>query len=221
MIFQWILKILLFLLMIVLLVFIIICLSSVVTKISFWDGKLNWTVQYLGFQILPFQKKPAFLEKSRKHKKKSDAASNEKKHQDFWMDKFWKVLQNFVNTMDMTGSAVFALPKTLQKLAKAIKWCHIKTDILIGDEDAYDCARQYGMVQAGVQNLLAQIGTLTQVRRKQIIISCDFTQDESRYNISFECRVHVGKSIIAVIFFLWEYLRDSRKAGAEISSKKL
>lgn len=213
------LKILLWIVIIILLILIIICMSSVVTKISFWNGKLQWCVKYLGIQILPLKKKPKFLNKSGKMKKKSKP--EQKKSKDFFIDKFLKLLQKIVNTADIASNAVSALPNLLHKFARAIKWCNIKTNIIIGDEDAYDCAKKYSLVQIGLQNLLALLDVFTQVKRKQILISCDFTKDDSCYNISFECRVHVGKSLIAIICFLLEYLKNSKKAEAEILNKKL
>ncbi|MDE5737311.1 MAG: hypothetical protein K2H93_02985, partial [Oscillospiraceae bacterium] len=172
------LKILLLIIIILLLIFIIICLSSIVIKINFWNGKLQWYVAYFGFQILPFKKKTNFLDKFQKKKKKPKAKEKKKF---FLLDKILIQLQKFVTMTDMLSSGFYALSGTLQKFAKAIKWCNIKTDIKIGNEDAYECAKQYGLVQAGLQNLLALLDTLTQVKRKKIVITCDFTRDDSRY----------------------------------------
>ena len=212
------LKILLLIVLILLLIFITICLSSIVIKISFWGGKLQYCVAYFGFQILPFKKKTNFLDKFQKKKKKPK--SKEKK-QNFLIDKILIQLQKFVTMTDILSSGFYALSGTLQKFAKAIKWCNIKTDITIGNEDAYECAKQYGLIQAVLQNLLVLLDTLTQVKRKQIAVACDFTRDDSRYDISFTCKMHIGKFLIAVICFLWEYLKDSRKAEDEILNEKL
>ncbi|MDE6657759.1 MAG: hypothetical protein K2J88_04160, partial [Oscillospiraceae bacterium] len=86
---------------------------------------------------------------------------------------------------------------------------------------AYDCAIQYGLVQTGLNNLLALLAVLTKVKIKKNVISCDFTRDDSCYHISFACKVHIGKSLVAIICFLWEYLKDSRKAKSEIINEKL
>ncbi|MDE6005617.1 MAG: hypothetical protein K2G88_09555, partial [Oscillospiraceae bacterium] len=85
------LKILFWILIIFLLVFMIICLSSVVIKINFQNEKFQWSVQYFGFQILPFKKNRKFLSKSGKNKKKPK--SKEKNYKLFVTDKFLKLLQ--------------------------------------------------------------------------------------------------------------------------------
>lgn len=153
--------------------------------------------------------------------KKSESEPTPEKKQNFRMDQMLKSLQKFVSAMDMAGSACAAVPGTFRSLAWAAKWCDIRTNITIGGEDAYECARNYGLMQAAIQNLLAQVGTKITVKRKEIRIFCDFTQDESSYYFKFSFQIHVGKTILAVIYFLLVYFWDKHKVKTAVSGEKL
>ncbi|MDE7121824.1 MAG: hypothetical protein K2O42_06655 [Oscillospiraceae bacterium] len=259
---QIVLKIIVYLLLFLLILCGIVCLSSVVVKISFWDKKFTWRVCYLGFQILPFRKKKKSRkkEKIRKNQKKlkknknsgnSENPENSEKSENlenpehseilknpesaenfknsenpekktvFKMDQKLKFLQKFVSRMDMAGSACAAVPGTLRIFASALQWCDIQTDIIIGGEDAYESARNYGILQAIIQNLLAQTGIWMKVRRKDIRIACDFTQDESSYHLKCAFRLHIGLTILAVLYFIVAYFRDKFRMKSAIVNPKI
>ncbi len=215
-------------LLILLLIIIIICLSSVSARISFWDGKFDWSVRYFGLKILPRKKKEAAeskaekTEKSDKNKKTESPEQNSgEKTKPFLMDNLWKKLQKFVSRMDMAGSGLAALPATLKALGNAVTWYAVEADILVASEDAAECARNYGLLQAAVQNLLSQSGKYIHVKRKKIKIQYDFIQEESIYQFRCRVKIHIGKTIIAALVFLWQYFKDSQKARTAVVRPKL
>ncbi|MDE5768354.1 MAG: hypothetical protein K2H82_03110, partial [Oscillospiraceae bacterium] len=146
---------------------------------------------------------------------------NSEKKAVFKMDQKLKSWQKFVSRMDVAGSVCAALPGTLRIFAGALQWCDIQTDIVVGGEDAYESARNYGILQAAVQNLLAQTGIWIKVRRKDIRISCDFTQDESMYHLKCAFRLHIGLTIFAVLYFIAAYFRDKFRMKSAIVNPKL
>lgn len=152
---------------------------------------------------------------------KPESEPEPEKKQVFKMDQKLKSFQKFVSGMDTAGNVCAAVPGTLRLLARAAKWCDIRTDIVIGGEDAYICARNYGIMQAAIQNLLAQMSKKIIVKRKKISISCDFTQDESKYQFQFSFQLHVGKTVLAVIYFLLMYFWDKHKVKTSVSGAKL
>ena len=213
-------------LLIILLLIIIICLSSVSARISFWEGKFEWSVRWFGLKLLPRKKSAGKSEQSGKDKKPASSGTEnnedtEKKPEKFFMDTVWEKMQKFAKRLDMAGSAVSALPPALRCFGNALTWDAIETDILIADEDASDCARKYGLMQIVLQNLFSQSGNLMHVKRKNIRIRCDFIEDESRYHFRCRVKVHIGKTIVAGIVFLWNYFKDSAQAKKEIVSQKL
>ncbi|MBR1529043.1 MAG: hypothetical protein IJ642_07055 [Oscillospiraceae bacterium] len=221
-------KIFLIILSAVLILIIILCLTSVSVRLSFWDEKFDWSVRYLGLKILPRKKKDSDTdtkEKEKKQKKEKNTENqkikSEQKAQKLLMDKIWEKMQKFVSRMDMAGSAAAALLPALTALGKAVTWYAVETDILVADEDAAVCARNYGLIQTAVQNLLSQAGNYIHVKRKKIKIQYDFIQDKSSYQFRCRVKLQIGKTIGAALVFLWYYLKDRRKAGKAVIRQKL
>ena len=216
--------------LVIVLLIIIICLSSISARISFWDGKLEWSVRWFGLKLLPRKKKTDKPETSAEEKKQEasgkeepekEEPETEKKPEKLFMDVIWEKMQKFAKRLDTAGSAVSALPPALRCFRKALTWDAIETDILIADEDASDCARKYGLMQILFQNLFGLSGCLIHVRRKHISIRCDFIEDTPKYNFRCRVKLHIGKTIIAGIVFLWYYFKDKAQAKKTIVSQKL
>lgn len=223
----------------------IICLSSVSVHISYWGGKLKWSVWYLGFQILPLRKRKTKSRKKSRLKKKAKKADHDKpkfrqtaeikqqpdiqpekktdNHQKtpdhFKIDKMLERFTRFVGMMDITGSVMAALPATLNSLRKALTWYAIETDIVIADEDAARCAQKYGLWQTVLQNLLT--GNFIHTERKKIRIQYDFVAEESCYQFRCRLKLHIGRTIWTVIIFICKYFLDKHKAESVIINEKL
>jgi len=223
------LKILGIILLVLLGLLVIICLSSAVVHLSFWDGKFDWSVRYFGIKILPKKKKSEKPsdeknKKSNKLFKKSDKKETsdcEKKSKKFKADAFLYKLQETAHKTDMADSALNALPSALRWIGKALTWYAVETDIVIADEDASTCAQKYGLMQMILQNLLSQTGNLIRVKRKKIQIRCDFTADKSLYQFRCKVKFHIGKTILAGIAFLWNYFKDSSQAKKSVIRENL
>ncbi len=207
-------KVFLIILLIFLALIVFVCLTSVVVQVSWWDGKLDWCVKYLGIKLLP-------REKSGKEKPKKEKEKNEKEKElrkKFLMDKLWELFQNIAGKADLAGSGIAALDGPLQKLFRSITWCDIRTDIVIGGEDAADTAKQYGIVQAGVNTLIDASRHLIHVKRKDVRIGCDFTADNSQWNAACKIKVQIGTLLGAGIWLLWKFLMDGRKVSKNLVS---
>ncbi len=228
-----ILKILWTVIWIILAIMIIICLSSIIVHVQYWDGEIFWNVRYFGIKLLPSKSK-------RKKKTVSDSNSNsnakpknkhspepetetelEKPPKKLILDKFSERMQKLVNRLDMAESGMHALPETMVYLGKAMTWDSIETDILIAAEDAAACAEEYGLMQIILQNLFSQTGIWVHVKRKNIQLKYDFIEDKSKYNFRCKVKINIGKFIFALFVFLWYYLKDSHEAGQSVIRKKL
>lgn len=220
------LKIIGIILLVLLLLIVLICLSSVAVHVSFWDEKFDWSVRWLGIKILP-RKKKIKLETPQKPEKKKDKKSDkkdsgsEKNIQKFPADVILQKLQKLVQKTDMAGSALNALPSAVRWLGKASTWYAIETDIVIANEDASECAKQYGLMQMILQNFLSQTGNFIHVKRKSIRLSYDFTADKNQYQFRCRVKLHIGKTAVAGIVFLKDYLKDSRQAKKAVVQEKL
>lgn len=221
------LKILLIILLIMIGFVVIVCLSSISAHISYWEGAFTWSIRYFGIKIFPLpfpikrkEKSGDKPDKKKRSSKKSDDQSTEKLRKPM-MDGLWEKLQKFAETMDMAENGMYALSPALSSLGNALTWYAIETDILIANEDAADCARQYGLMQIILQNLFSQTGHLMHVKRKNIRLRYDFIQDKSEYNIRCRVKVHIGKAIGAVLVFLWQYFRGSQKAKQAVIRERV
>ncbi len=210
-------KVFLIVLLVLTALIVFVCLTSVTAQVSWWDREFTWCVKYLGIRILP-SKKPA-KPKEKKEKEKEEKEKELRKR--FLMDKLWSVLQNIAEKADLAGSALAALPGPFQKLLMSITWCDIRTDIVIGGQDAADTAKQYGIVQAGVQTLISSAAHIIHVKRKDVRIGCDFIADQSQWNAACKVKVKIGPLLGAAIWLAWKFLMDSRRAKKTLVSDVL
>ncbi len=231
-------RVFLIILLVLLLIIALLCMLSVSLSLEWWDSKLKWNVRVCGIKILPRKKKKRKLEKKDTIKKTKKASAESEKSaetaekapkkqeetdrpKEFFMDKLWRILQKIAKYGDLAGSAFFAIPKPLRKIGKAFTLSHVRTDIVIADEDAGKCAHLYGQVQLLTQQFLANAGKAIHVRRKKVSIVCDFTADESKWNVGFRLRFRLGPALAAAVMFLFYFLRDVRRAKKAVISEKI
>lgn len=232
-------QIFLIILLILLLILAVILCSSIVLAVEFWDGTFRYAVRYFGIQVFPFKKKKeqkppdpeketTKAEKQAKKQAEKDAikqaeqeeiaAANKKR---LLAEKIQRIFQKIADTSDLISNILSAVPRSLRKLLQAVTLDRIETDLRIGGEDASDTAVLYGRMQLAVQNLLANLGRWIHVKRKNIAISCDFTQDKSIWNFRCRLKIHIGTVLLAGIWFGWHYWQGSRKAKKAIISERI
>ena len=201
---------------------VLLCISHVVVSVRYWDSKFDWSVRYLGIQILPRKKsdKPPKPKKEKK-KKKPDEEEPAEKRREFLMDKLWKLMQDIAGKADLAGSAVFALPGPVNKLLRGITWYDIETDIVLGGEDAAETAQLYGKIQMILQPLLGAAAHYMKVKRKRISIVCDYTEDTSQYNAGCKFKLAVGTVLAVGIWLAWDFLMDNCKAKKTLVCDKI
>ncbi len=232
-------RIVLIIFLVLLLIVGILCMVSVSLSLKWWNGSLKWNVRVCGIRLLPRKKR-----KINRNKKKEKAPVNpepgdkeaktsaakeassgneppEEEHGDFFMDRLWKLLQKIAGYGDIAGSVLFSMPKPLRTMGKSFTLSHIRTDIVIADEDASECALRYAGLQSLVQIVLSKAGQVINVGRRNVKIGYDFTADESIWNVDFRLKFRLGPAIAAGIYFLIHFFRDVRKAKKAVISKKI
>lgn len=215
-------KVFLIILLILVVLTVLLCLSSAVAFVRYEGGEFEWNVKYLGIKLLPRKKsdKPKKPKKEKDEPPKDDSKPLRKK---FLMDKIWEFMQSNVGKLDLAGSGIAALPGPLQMLIRSVKWTDIRTDIVIGGEDAAEAAKQYGMVEAGLRTLIGASHHVIRVGKKDrefrdVHIRCDFTEDKSKWDVSCKIKVQVGFLLGGGIWLVWKFLMDSRRAKKTIVS---
>lgn len=231
-------RIVLTILLVLLLILVIILMSRIALAVEYWDGKFSYAVRYFGIKVYPFPEKtnkgsdPAEEERKAEEKARKKAEKEAKKQAEkeaaaaerkklLLAEKIQRMLQSIAERADMIGEILSAVPGPLQKLLRSVTLDDLVTDFLIGGEDAADTALLYGKIQIAVQNLLANLGKYIHVKRKDVRIACDFTADESRWNIRCSVKVHIGTAVAAALWFLWKYWRAGKTADKAIVSPRI
>lgn len=96
-----------------------------------------------------------------------------------------------------------------QPLLRAFKGFRFKNmyiDFIVADENAYNCAINYGQVCSVVYNALAWLGEIFTVSYKTVDIQCGFSIDKSQWDCSCELSFRLYNLVIAGIWFLVTYI---------------
>lgn len=229
-------RILLIILLVLVLLVTIILLSSVVLAVEFWNGEFRYAVRYFGIKVYPFKEEtePDPVKEEQKAKKKAEkkaakkaakkaeqqAAKQERKKL-LLAEKIQSAMQKLAERSDMIGEILSAIPGPLQKLLSSITLGNLETDFRIGGEDAADTALLYGKIQIAVQNVLAFLGKYMHVKRKKVGITCDFTADESLWNVRCKVKLNIGTAVAGALWFLWKYWRAGKAAEKQIVSPRI
>ena len=133
-------------------------------------------------------------------------------NKDFAMDKLRKLIQGLSEKADLAGSALAALPPPLKRLLWSVKLSRIETDIIVGGEDAADCARLYGMIYALLEPLIGNAAHTFRAGQRKLFVRCDYTRDTSQWNADVCVKVNVGIVLSAGIWLAARFLKDRCRA---------
>lgn len=96
--------------------------------------------------------------------------------------------------------------KAVKKLIKAIRITDLKIDIIIADEDAYECAMSYGKMNGAVYGALGVITSFLTVSIKKVNISAKYNSPDSEYEVSGKIKTRPSTIIALVVFILFKYI---------------
>ncbi len=133
-------------------------------------------------------------------------------NKDFAVDKLRKLIQGLSEKADLAGSAFAALPPPLKRLLWSVKLSRIETDIIVGGEDAADCARLYGMIYALLEPLIGNAAHTFRAGQRKLFVRCDYTRDTSQWNADVCIKVNVGIVLSAGIWLAARFLKDRCRA---------
>lgn len=96
--------------------------------------------------------------------------------------------------------------RPLRKILKGFHINDIYINFVIADKDAYDCAIKYGRINAVVYNFLASLARIFTTKHKSLDISCDFTKQKCRWDVSLKVRFLPITAVISGVWFLVTYI---------------
>lgn len=92
------------------------------------------------------------------------------------------------------------------KIFKGFHISDLYIDFIIANEDAYDCAVNYGRLSAAIYMILGLFSQLFTVRFRTVDVLPGFGLNKSRWDISARLYFRLGTLVIAGIWFLVTYI---------------
>lgn len=101
--------------------------------------------------------------------------------------------------------------KVVRKLIKAIRISDLKIEIIVADEDAYECALSFGKVNAIVSSIVGVLASFFTLSIKKINIKPKFNSSEGDY--AFSCNIKTRPSALLAIgvFILFKFIYTNLK----------
>jgi hypothetical protein len=164
-----------------------------------WGDKLYAVFKFSGITLYKFK------EKSKTEKPESEEAKpkpKEKKATKSKLSVFYKKTKDkygLSQTIKLISGFLKDLFSHIKTLLKHIEFKKIVLDITVAEGDAAKTAIEYGGVCAVVYPLLAELGTIADIKYKSINISSDFNSNEGR--ISFEGAIKTRIFYLLIVLF--------------------
>ena len=108
--------------------------------------------------------------------------------------------------------------KTVKKLLKSIRITNLFLKLDVANEDAYECAMNYGKVNMAVYNGMAILTKIFTVSITKICISSKFNSSETEYDLSCKIKTRPSTLIALAVSILLKFLYTNIKI--KIKEKK-
>ncbi len=221
----------------ILLFFAVLLNCPIVAEIKYLSAVFEIKVKYMGFTVYPPKKKPDGEEKLKspeaevspkeavssgiKSSKKTVEAiekdidkkedSNNKKTK----QKKEKTKNDLFEKIEVVKVILESSKKGLRRLVKGIRICDINLDFAVADEDAYNAAINYGIVNTAVFNVISFLRTFFTVSIEKINIICRFNSSQSNYDGSCRIKLRPITAILAAGSIYFHYLANAKKYKKE------
>ncbi|MCX7658503.1 MAG: DUF2953 domain-containing protein [Oscillospiraceae bacterium] len=221
----------------ILLLFAILLNCPIIAEIKYLGAIFEIKVKYIGFIVYPPKKKPDGEEKlkspeaevSPKEAVSSGIKSSKKtvkavqkdiskksthgkkaKHKEGKNDK-----GDLLEKIKAVKVILESSKKGLRRLVKGIRICDINLDFAVADEDAYNAAINYGIVNTAVFNVISFLRTFFTVSIEKINIICRFNSSQSNYDGSCKVKLRPITAILAAGSIYFHYLANTKKYKKE------
>ena len=87
----------------------------------------------------------------------------------------------------------------------------IYVNIVVAEEDAYECAMTYAKVNILLYNILGFLQSRIKVRKKSVSTNILFNSDKSVYDISFKAKVTIGTIVVTFVKLIINFLKGSNE----------
>jgi hypothetical protein len=162
--------------------FALVLATTVHIRVSYReDGPRVW----VGFWWFRFRLYPPKPKKEKKPKAKPEKQPKEPPKEEPKPEKKQKLDFELVKNLVSSGF------KGLGVLFRHLKFKMFLLRIVVGSEDAAECAIQYGRICAAVHGGLAVASNLVHLKAKEISIDCDFKRNETELELDAQAGIRI------------------------------
>lgn len=198
-------KALLIILIIIITVSLILSLH-IVLNVSYIGEKLDYNVRLLGIKLYPYPVKKKKVKKKKSKNIKQKKITTEKKKPKL-SDKLRKLKKEAEPVIELVKSS----GESIQYFLNRVSVTDIYVNIVVADEDAYQCAMTYAKVNILLYNILGFLQSRIKVRKKSITTDILFNSNQSVYDISFKAKVTIGTVVVTFIKLIINFLKGSNE----------
>lgn len=113
---------------------------------------------------------------------------------------------NFLDSINMVLDIFKTIKVTLGKFIKSFRVTNLYINFKIANQDAYDCALNFGKMNILVYNILAYLDRNFKVKKKSINIEPKYNSSESVYDISFKVKLGFGNGVEKILIMIFKVI---------------
>lgn len=182
----------------------------IVLNVSYIGEELDYNVKLLGIKLYPRPQKKKKAKKKKpqnvQQKKPVTEKKTEKKEPGLSdkIRKFKKEAEPVIQLVRNSGESI-------KYFLRHVSVTDIYVNIVVAEEDAYECAMTYAKVNILLYNILGFLQSRIKVRKKSVSTDILFNSDKSVYDISFKAKVTIGTIVVTFVKLIINFLKGSNE----------
>ena len=182
----------------------------IVLNVSYIGEELDYNVILLGIKLYPRPQK-----KKKAKKKKPQNVQQKKPVTEKKTEKKEPGLSDKIRKFKKEAEPVIQLVRNSGESIKYflghVSVTDIYVNIVVAEEDAYECAMTYAKVNILLYNILGFLQSRIKVRKKSVSTDILFNSDKSVYDISFKAKVTIGTIVVTFVKLIINFLKGSNE----------
>ena len=182
----------------------------IVLNVSYIGEELDYNVKLLGIKLYPRPQK-----KKKAKKKKPQNVQQKKPVTEKKTEKKEPGLSDKIRKFKKEAEPVIQLVRNSGESIKYflghVSVTDIYVNIVVAEEDAYECAMTYAKVNILLYNILGFLQSRIKVRKKSVSTNILFNSDKSVYDISFKAKVTIGTIVVTFVKLIINILKGSNE----------
>ena len=182
----------------------------IVLNVSYIGEELDYNLKWLGIKLYPRPQK-----KKKAKKKKPQNVQQKKPVTEKKTEKKEPGLSDKIRKFKKEAEPVIQLVRNSGESIKYflghVSVTDIYVNIVVAEEDAYECAMTYAKVNILLYNILGFLQSRIKVRKKSVSTDILFNSDKSVYDISFKAKVTIGTIVVTFVKLIINFLKGSNE----------